>query len=416
MINKKSLEAVDSAGFSTHFCPPLYSSYCFSQIPATIERLLGVGDAGLPSDVFGDKPLPVDHVVLLFLDGFGWRFFEEFKSKIPQLANLEKTGVVSKLTSMFPSTTAAHVTCIHTDLPPAASGIYEWFMLEPSLNEVIAPLLFSFAGDHQVGSLTKTDLLPTDLYPTTTLYHRLREKGVKATAVQPKAIASSPYSNTVLDGAEVIGYGKAAEGLESVLKSLQKKSYTYFYFSDIDSIGHRKGVHSPEFFQAIEKVFVEIETFASKLPENTALMVTADHGMVEVDPKTTYYLNEHIPNMDKYFLTSQKGRPLTPAGSCRDFFLHVRDESLNELAEILSIFLEGKAEVYLTKELIERGFFGPQRCTEKFLSRVGNLVILPYRGEAVWWHERHRFEQNFFGAHGGLTREEMEIPFYFSCR
>jgi hypothetical protein len=44
------------------------------------------------------------------------------------------------------------------------------------------------------------------------------------------------------------------------------------------------------------------------------------------------------------------------------------------------------------------------------MARVGNLVILPYRGEAVWWYEKDRFEQKFRGHHGGLTPQEMEIP------
>ena len=37
-----------------------------------------------------------------------------------------------------------------------------------------------------------------------------------------------------------------------------------------------------------------------------------------------------------------------------------------------------------------------------------DLVILPYQHETVWWYEAGRFEQKFYGSHGGLSREEME--------
>jgi len=414
MINENSLAAVEAANFSKKFCKPLYDTYNFSQIPHSILPLLEKGvEGGLPSDVFGGAEDTFDHVVLLFLDGFGWRFFEKFKEEIPLLKRWEEEGVISKLTSMFPSTTAAHVTCIHTGLTPSQSGLYEWFIYEPKLNEVIASLLFSPAGVHKIGELASTSLLPSELYPQETIYQQLNDRGVTSTVVQSESILRSPYSEWVLQGARTVGYKDVSEGLDLLFSSLSQKSYGYFYFSDIDTVGHRKGVDSAKYAETIHTLFAELETFWKKLPSRTALIVTADHGMVEVNPKTTTYINEKVENIEKYLLTNQKGYPLVPAGSCRDFFLHVQQERMGELKEVLEIFLEGIAEVYKTKDLIDVGFFGPGRPTENFLSRVGNLVILPYQNEAVWWHVKHKYEQNFYGAHGGLTREEMEIPFIF---
>lgn len=410
MINEKSLLAVSGSTFSKQFCRPLYSSYCFSKIPATIKKLFFPElEGGLPEDttIAG----PYDHVILLFLDAFGWAFFEEFKSKIPLLQKLESQGIASKITSMFPSTTAAHVTCINTGLIPSQTGIYEWFIYEPKLNDIIAPLPFSYAGDRNTGTLP---LNPKELFPKETIYHCLSERGIQCSAFQSTAVAHSPYSKSVLDGATVYGYKKTAQAFETLLSTLQKeKTYSFFYYGDIDAIGHRKGIHSPEFGKIIEKIWTEIEAFIGQLPPKTALLITADHGMVEVTPEQTYYLNKKIPNIAKYLQFGRRDKPLAPAGSCRDFFLHAHPDTLPELKEVLGLFLKGKAEVYETEELIEAGIFGPMPPSENFRSRVGNLVILPYRGEAVWWFERDRFQQNFNGAHGGLTRGEMEIPFLF---
>ena len=41
---------------------------------------------------------------------------------------------------------------------------------------------------------------------------------------------------------------------------------------------------------------------------------------------------------------------------------------------------------------------------------MGNLVVLPYKGESVYYFERDKFDNHFFAHHGGLTRDEMEIP------
>jgi hypothetical protein len=68
-----------------------------------------------------------------------------------------------------------------------------------------------------------------------------------------------------------------------------------------------------------------------------------------------------------------------------------------------------------TSRLIEEGFFGSKTVSEDFLKRVGNLVILPYGNNSIWWYEKGRFDQKFFAMHGGLTREEMETIFLFSA-
>lgn len=409
MINEKSLKSVETARFSREFCKPLYASYCFSQIPQTVLSLFSSQTESLPQDTL--QPGPFDQVIVILLDAFGWRFFNKFREEIPSLEQLIDEAVVSKLTSMFPSTTAAHITCLNTGLTPGKSGIYEWFMYEPKLDQIIAPLLFATAGDHKPDSLR---LDPKKLYPSNTLYHQLEHLGVSSFAFQPKNIANSVYSNTVLNGAEVIGYHRTKEAFEKLLNLIHPQSYTYFYYPDIDSIGHRRGVHSSEFSSAINGVFSDILELYQKLPRKTAFIITADHGMVEIDPETTYYLNQNVPNIEKYLQFGQDRKPLIPAGSCRDFFLHVQDMYLSELKDILEHFLKGKAEVYLTQNLVDLGFFGS--ISEKFTERVGNLVILPYAQESVWWYEKGRFEQNFYAAHGGLTREEMEIPFIFLAK
>ena len=65
-------------------------------------------------------------MVLILLDGFGWRFFEKVADDYPALRRFAAASGVVKLTSQFPSTTAAHVTCLHTGLELGQSGVYEW--------------------------------------------------------------------------------------------------------------------------------------------------------------------------------------------------------------------------------------------------------------------------------------------------
>ena len=205
MLNARSIEQVDAARLPGGLARPLYEGYAFAQIPATVERLLAGVPGGLPDAALDGLPDRPHAVLLVLLDAFGWTFLERH-GEHPLLRRLVRRGTVSKLSSQFPSTTAAHVTTLHTGLPVTATGIYEWFMYEPVLGELIAPLLFSPAGDHGQDHLRAAGADPLAVFPWETLAQRLAAAGVAAHAVQPAHITGSAYGGAVLRGAEQHGY------------------------------------------------------------------------------------------------------------------------------------------------------------------------------------------------------------------
>ena len=89
--------------------------------------------------------------------------------------------------------------------------------------------------------------------------------------------------------------------------------------------------------------------------------------------------------------------------------LYIKDDLLDEAQVFLQSRLKSIADVVKTADLIEAGYFGEKK-SETFLSRAGNLAILSYRYQLVWWHVKDEFEMSFYGHHGGLTPQEMEIP------
>jgi hypothetical protein len=416
MIDPESLAAVDASRFSSRFIRPLYDQYGFAQIPQTIRYCLTDSDQkGVPFGPRDDLYQNYDTVVLFFVDAFGWRFFEQYQQRSPFLRRAAEDGLVAKLTSQFPSTTAAHVTAIHTGLPVGESGVYEWYYYEPLLDRMIAPLLFSFAGDKARDTLKSTGVSARALYPTRTLYHDLQPHGVDAVVLQHHTYADSPYTKVVTDGARVISYRTLPEALVTLgqlLDAQKRKAYYFLYVDSIDTICHRYGPESPHTAAEIEVFLATMELlFHKRMAESkrrVLFLLTADHGQVAIDPATTIYVNQRFPQLRSYLMTNRAGQPLAPAGSSRDMFLHVKQEYLDEAHALLEQALAGRAEVYRVQELIEQGFFGADPPSEVFLSRVGNLVILPYQHESVWWYEKGRFEQKFYGSHGGLTREEAE--------
>ena len=420
MLNATSLNTVNTSRFSQRFVKPLYSSYCFANLPATIQYLLtGTGQSTLPVDVFGSLPTRYNKVVFFFVDAFGWRFFGQHADKHPLLKTFLQQGAVSKLTSQFPSTTLAHVTCIHTGLNVAQSGMYEWNYYEPLVDAVITPLRFSYAGDSKADTLRASGLAPEAFYPTRTVHQTLQSLGVQSHIFQPAAYAHSTYSNIIFKGARALHpFRNLEDALDEltlhVLDKEESPACYLMYYDKIDSASHLAGPGSAAVANEIEYFFSALEQRLyqrlRKLTGDTLLILTADHGQIEVSPSTTFYLNREIPQIERYLQTSKSGAPLVPAGSARDMFLHVREEMLGEALDLLSRTLAGRAEVYRTDDLIAQNFFGSPAPSAAFRARVGNLVILPYAHETVWWHESGRFAMHFQGHHGGLTPEELEIP------
>jgi len=386
---------------------PEYGTRCFDALPATVERLLtGEGEGlRLGAPVLERR---YDHVVLVYLDGFGWRFAERHADH-PLLRGAD---LVERLTSQFPSTTVVHTATIHTGLPVGAHGLYEWFVYDPGLDRLISPLTFSFAGDGARNTLLAAGLAAEDVYPAESLYARLSAAGVGCHVAHPAPIAHTPPSRWLLRGATVHAFGSAADGLASVGAALvrEERGYGLVYVPEVDMMMHRVGTDDPAAAQAFDSALSAVEHAArgGVFPPGTLMLLTSDHGMADISPERTTYVNVVWPRIAELLVHGGDGKPLVPAGCCRDLFLHVRPGCVDEVAGRLRELLAGVADVHTVEELVAAGAFGP--ASDALRRRLADVVCLPRDGEAVYWLEPGRFEQTFLGQHGGMSADELEIP------
>ena len=386
------------------FIKPLYDSGGFAGIPNRIVNAFESGN--------------YDTVVLFFIDAFGWRFFEKFQEH-PFLKRIANHGTIEKLTSQFPSTTAAHVTTIHTGLPIGVSGVHEWFYYEPQLDTVIAPLLFSYAGLKERDTLKNTKVRPAELYPQGIFYPQLRWLGITPYVFGSREYTPSTYSKIVMDGSEQRGFKTLSEAFINIHTIIEKQTnptYIHLYFDQIDALCHEYGPNAPQVEAEIQTFLMLMEYHFDRMfkgDKRVLFLMTADHGMAEVDPKATTYLNTNpdFKGVEKFIKTNREGKMIVPAGSARDMFLYIHEEQLDEAQDFLAQRLAGRADVVKIETLIKDGYFGDE-ISSRFRERVGNLIILSYLNESIWWYEKGKFEMKFHGHHGGLTPQEMETILY----
>ena len=386
------------------WCRPESGRRCFDQLPSTLERLL----TGASNGPALDEPLlreRFERVVFVYFDAFGWTFLERHVDH-PLLGRARSDGLLTQLTAQFPSTTTAQVTTIHSGLPVAEHGLYEWHVYEPTLDRLITPLLFSFAGDGTRGTLLG-QIEPDALFPTDSLYARLADAGVRSTVVLPTSIAGSAPNVGLLRKADVVAFETAQSALAAASRALDEgAAYAHVYLDALDSLMHGVGTDDPAVGFVTRSILDDLHR--ATFPPGTLVLLTADHGMSPVDPARTVYVNELWHGLAERLETGADGKPLAPAGSCRDLFLHVREGHVDEVCAGLGERLGGVADVVPVDELVAEGIFAePSR---RLRERLANVVVLPRYGEAVYWHEPGRFVQQLHGQHGGLSPQEMEIP------
>jgi hypothetical protein len=409
-LDRTSVAAIDGSRRAEGGVRPLHEGYAFAALPATVKRLLLGDDGGLPLTAIADVAAPVQRVVLVLLDAFGWRFFERHADEHPLLRRMLAEGAVAKLATQFPSTTAAHITTVHTGRPVHQHGLYEWNVYDPALDALVTPMLFSFAGDGVRDTLRSAGVDPRALYPTGTVYLELAARGVRSIAFQPASFTPSTYDGVLLDGVALHPYETLDGGLEALAAALRADPgpvYAYLYADSLDACGHHYGPSSLAFRAEAVRCLDAIEAGLRALPAGTLVLLAADHGQIDVDPSRTLFVNELWPEIAACLRRDHRGRPLAPAGSARDLFLHTapgaRERAVTRLRELLG----ERAAVHATSDLIAEGLFGPAPG-ERLLDRVGDVCVLPGPGETVWWRERGRFDMRFRGHHGGLTPEEAE--------
>jgi hypothetical protein len=346
----------------------------FATIPATVARELGDGRR---------------RVVVVLLDAFGWAFVQRH-AQHPLLARIARDGRLEELASQFPSTTTAHVTTMHTGLPVAAHGLYEWRIWEPAAQRVVVPLL--------VGPDDGYD--PRALLPEgTSFYQRLAaSRGVASAVFSPARFSPSTYDGVAVRGAPIHPYEDVADGARALASALAAadRLYAYFYFDGIDAAGHRHGPASPEFddacLRALDAVYAAL--FGPQAPalDDTLLLLTADHGQIDVSADRLDDLDLLLPD-----LPTRLTAP--PAGSARDVFLHVAPGHVEATVADLSEALGERATVHRSTDLFPDA--GP-----RLLARLAPVCVLPAPGRMAWLSTHPDVQRSFKGHHGGRTPEE----------
>lgn len=397
---------------------PIYADYSFANIANTIEHLLTGAKRGplLPPDCFGGAYPRPRKVVTFFVDSFGWAFWKSHGHRFRTTRAVTEKGVVTPISALFPSTTAASVSTLNLGVPPSAHALYEWNIYIPAYGEVIQSLAFAPLGRHAQDACVQKGYDPAKMLEVhETVHQRLARQGVRSVQFANRSYAGSAYNSVASVGAEMVRHGALSEALvqlKEALEQTQDKAWLGFYWASIDTIAHIHGpgtsFHAAEiasFWSTFDAVFRDVDS------TDTLYLFFADHGQVYADVGDTIYINERFPQIADCLPASPTGNPIYPNGAPRDVFLHVRPERREDVLATLQQGLKDIALVMPMDAALDQGLFGPGPISPELRRRLGDILILPFQGHFVWWRERGVMANMFNGHHGGLAPDELITVF-----
>ncbi|MBQ3760411.1 MAG: alkaline phosphatase family protein [Clostridia bacterium] len=353
-------------------------------ITASVGAFLG-GESNYPTLPEIDLALcrdGVKKIVLVLCDGMGELLM---RRHLPADCFLRKNDKAA-ISSVFPSTTAAATTSIWTGLSPLEHGWIGWSMY---FKECAAAI------DVFTGNVSGKGVRYPDGSPAPKL---MPLPGVMAGAKHPGMHMVSAFDNFPGKGftQHAVRTFHDQLVLANALIRQEDNALVCVYNGEPDHTMHNKGVNAPETVEKFVAANRELEWLSGVLPEDTLLIVTADHGLVDginpVDLKAIPSVDECLwmPPSVEARAAALFVKPFRRAQFEREFRAVCGDE-----------FLLIPREDALSMNLLGRGIVHPKAedAMGDYLACATGASFIVYGAIP-----------DMIGMHAGLTDEEMTVP------
>jgi len=357
------------------------SDYSYHTGPFLSDLLPSVGAR------LGVEPFSADAIglpdssryVVVLVDGLGWEITMRGCLDAPYIASV--IGDAPKIRASIPTTTSASLTSLWTGLPAGSHGVVGFsFHLD---GEIVVPL---FEKKPVSASRPVAD--------------QMVDAGVAVTWVIPAEHVGSGMTRMGTTRARVVGvdiddHGARVQKITTAARR-GKKSLVYAYDQRLDEAGHRFGVNSIQWRRALARIDAFLEELRESLDEDVRLLVTGDHGMVDVAQEDRLEIESEPVLHHGLRLIGGEAR-----------FRHLYTNAAQAVADRWRDRVGDKAAVMTRDEAIDAGFFG--LVQEQHRPRIGDVVVVSL-GPQAYLTSRFPGEYYLVGMHGGCTSAELFVP------
>ena len=367
-------------GSESSVANPVLPNYSGANVRGVVPAL--VGPQSWKSDLPNWMPEAVRHAhqaVLLVLDGLGWDQLQERPLLAPVLSAFQGRSI----TTVAPTTTATALSSIATGLTPGEHGIVGYRMVLGG--EVVNTLRWTVDGADRSRSQPPAEVqrFPAFL-------------GEAIPVVTPSELIGTAFSAAHLRGSRPIGWRAPSSLPIEVARLLEAgERFVYAYYGGIDKIAHERGFG--DFYDAeLRTADRLVADVLELLPPGAVLLVTADHGQVEVGERIIH------PSADLLSHVALQ------SGEGRFRWFHARRGANDDLLAAAVAEFASTAWIYTRDEVIESGMFGPT-VPPQVAARLGDVAVLA-RDDVSYHDPADTGPFPLMCRHGSLTSAEVNVP------
>jgi hypothetical protein len=321
------------------------------------------------------------HAIVVLCDGLGRAALEAHRGHARTLASrLDRDPAIS---AGFPTTTATALATLTTGLPPGRHGMVGYRAVDPDRDALVA-------------QLTMEGVDPATWQRVPTLFE---SGGIRTLAIASPRHSDSPFTRAVLRGAEYRGGVSMADRFAIARAALREPGpvLIYLYVADLDVEGHAHGLDSARWTAALETLDAAVAGLAAVLGPAQGMLVTADHGMVDVPEEAQRIVAPALLSGVRHV-----------AGEPRCLQLHLRSGADPDAVAGLWRRSEGARVWVATRdEAITAGWFG--EVDDAVRPRIGDVLVASRRNFA-YYADPADTARRMIGQHGSLTPDETQVP------
>ena len=325
-------------------------------------------------------------VLIVVVDGLGHSNLKTMSGHARALSSLPNR----RIETVIPSTTSAALTTITTGSLPGEHGLIGYKIRHPRLG-LLSPLK-DWAGVLESDNWQRRE----------PLFSLPGSFGARSVVIGRPAHASGGLTEAILRGAEYRGGQTIADRFSIASQVLRESEPTlcYLYVDELDKAAHSEGWQSDKWRLRLEQLDTAFDDVMRTLPGDVGVMVTADHGMIDVDAHKQIMLDDSL--LPAGAIAEIGGEP-----RMRSLYLHPGVDA-DETAAAVQTSLGKTAWVGTREEAIKGNWFGP--VAEGVAERLGEVLVVARAQFAFTLPSDEPSALLMVGQHGGVSDEERGVP------